>query len=250
MNRRRRVFILGSVVAILIATTAVALAGHGTTNVLSFTGCLKTNNGTLSRFAVGDTPQSPCPSGNVEMHVSGGDITSVETVPGSGLQGGGTNGALSLNLATVPAARVFSTSPLDVDNEGDEPGRQFAAFDGESFDTAGLHDSTNPTRLTAPVDGIYVIVGNVEWCNSSEGFRQVTVMLGQNGFMAQSRIDAVAQDGLHTSQSVSAILGLASGDYVQLDLQQGSSGNLCTLGTTEGNPSLSMAWIGPDQAPG
>jgi hypothetical protein len=128
---------------------------------------------------------------------------------------------------------------------GDEESLQIVPFDAETFDTANLHSTTTDTgRLTAPRDGIYVVTGNVEWCNSTDGFREATILLGANGVMAQSRIDAVT-DGLHTSQSLSAILDLASGAYVQLALRQGSSGNLCTLGTTEGNPSLSMVWIGP-----
>jgi hypothetical protein len=245
MNIRQRISIMGLGLTIVVVSTAVAFAGHQASGVSSFTGCLKQSNGTLSRFAVGDSPQSPCPSGNVEMHVSGGDITSVATPAGSGLQGGGTDGAVSLSLATVPAARAFASSPVDIDNVGDEESLQIVPFDAETFDTANLHSTTTDTgRLTAPRDGIYVVTGNVEWCNSTDGFREATILLGANGVMAQSRIDAVT-DGLHTSQSLSAILDLASGAYVQLALRQGSSGNLCTLGTTEGNPSLSMVWIGP-----
>jgi hypothetical protein len=245
MSMRRRVFVLGSVLAIIVVTSAVALAGHGTTNVLSFTGCLKTSNGSLSRIAVGDTPQSSCPGGNVEMHVSGGDITSVATPSGSGIQGGGTNGALSLSLATVPAARAYSSVNVTVADSSVNPALHIVPFNSESFDTDNLHDlTTNNGRLTATRAGIYVISANVEWCNNSLGFRTTSILLGENGVMGQSRIDA-ATDGFHTSQSVTAILDLPADAYVQLGLQQGSGGDLCTLVTSDGNPTLAMTWVGP-----
>jgi len=242
---RRRIGIVGLASVIALVGGAVAFAGHQTAGVGSYTGCLKPNTGSLSRFAVGDAPSSPCPAGDQVVHVSGGDITSVDTPVGSGIQGGTTNGAVSLSLATVPAARAYSSVNVFVDNFDDEPGPQPVQFDAETFDTAGLHDTTtNTSRLTAPRAGIYVVTGNVMWCNDPVGFRQVTIV-GGGGIAAQSRVDA-ATDEYHTSQSVSAILDLSAGAYVQLDLQQGSTGDVCTLGVTGGNPSLSMAWIGPD----
>src|SRR5439155_21783457 len=61
--------------------------------VLSYTGCLTIQTGKLDDVAQGDSPLHPCKPGAGVTHLSGGDVTSVAS--GTGLAGGGDNGALS-----------------------------------------------------------------------------------------------------------------------------------------------------------
>jgi hypothetical protein len=66
--------------------------------VLSYTGCLNPGPNTLVQVAVGDIPANPpCRSGAIEVHFSGGDLTSLTA--GTGLTGGGVNGDVSIALA-------------------------------------------------------------------------------------------------------------------------------------------------------
>lgn len=99
MSRRRRVARLAGLVAVIAVTTTTgtAIAGHLATDVKSYTGCL-TPGGTLYKIAEGDAPRKPCISPDVVAHVSGGDITSITA--GTGLTGGGTNGAVGLAIAS------------------------------------------------------------------------------------------------------------------------------------------------------
>src|SRR5687768_6803416 len=61
---------------------------------------------------------------------------------------------------SIPTVQVTRTSALSTD-DGEVTD---LTWDAESYDTASMHDnSTNPGRLTAPVDGIYAVTVQVDW---------------------------------------------------------------------------------------
>jgi hypothetical protein len=88
-----------SVVVLAIAVVmlgASAYAGHLAGDVKSYTGCL-TNGGEIVKLREGETPSSSCTTSQKPVHISGGDITAVSA--GTGLTGGGDNGAATLGIA-------------------------------------------------------------------------------------------------------------------------------------------------------
>ena len=96
MKRKLQLLTLLATVALVSAVMVTAAsAGHQTSDVTSYTGCLKA--GKLSLIAIGDEPANPCQPPAVEAHFSGGDITAI--VAGTGLTGGGDNGSASIALA-------------------------------------------------------------------------------------------------------------------------------------------------------
>ena len=99
-SRNSRMRLLLAVVVLLASAAVVpaALAGHLPSQVSSYTGCLNREGGTIVQVKEGESPLRRCSTDQIEVHLSGGDITSLTA--GTGLTGGGTNGAVTLALSS------------------------------------------------------------------------------------------------------------------------------------------------------
>jgi hypothetical protein len=79
-----------------VALGGTALAGHVTSGVKSYTGCLVPKDGVIVKVKEGDAPAGPCTAGMQQVHLSGGDITKI-SVTGA-LTGGGDDGEVTIGL--------------------------------------------------------------------------------------------------------------------------------------------------------
>ena len=95
---RRRALVLAIAAIGVVALGGTALAGHQTSGVKSYTGCLVAGDGVIIKVKEGNAPRSACTGGQVEAHFSGGDITAITAQTDGGLTGGGENGAVSLSI--------------------------------------------------------------------------------------------------------------------------------------------------------
>jgi len=103
---KRKFTAMALAIGVIAALTGPALAGH-LASVTSYTGCLVSKDGVIIKIKAGDAPSSPCSGGMVQVHFSGGDITSI-SVTGA-LTGGGDNGAITIGLKpefTLPTGCV------------------------------------------------------------------------------------------------------------------------------------------------
>jgi hypothetical protein len=94
---RRRALALAVAALCVAAISGTALAGHQTSGVKSYTGCLVGGDGVMIKIKEGDAPRSRCTGGQVEAHFSGGDISKISAGTGVTVTGGD-NGEATISL--------------------------------------------------------------------------------------------------------------------------------------------------------
>jgi hypothetical protein len=147
-------------------------------------------------------------------------------------------GAISTNefSSSIPAARVTHASGQVVPNAT----AATLSFDSERYDTAAMHStSSNTSRLTAPVTGIYEVTANVRWSGAQFTAGASTVTLRKNG----SGLVAWEEDAGNDANLITTTARLAAGDYLEVVVSQ-TSGSSKTIGSlAEYSPEFSMTWL-------
>jgi hypothetical protein len=120
-----------------------------------------------------------------------------------------------------------------------------ATFDTENFDTDGFHStSTNTGRMTIPVGlgGKYLVTFNMKWTGAASATARVAYLRKNAGslgdFIFQNSVNAPA------IWSRSAIVNLAEGDYIYLEIYQESGGSLDFQGTSFMYDAFSIQYLG------
>jgi hypothetical protein len=118
-----------------------------------------------------------------------------------------------------------------------------ASWEIETYDTANLHSDTQPTRLTAPIDGIYAISASTRW-GSGTGDR--ATLLVRNGATIIAADIGPTTSSFAFTQNLSTQYRLAAGDFVEIQYTTSGSGLSTVPSTTsESGPTFAMAWVGP-----
>ena len=95
------------------------------------------------------------------------------------------------------------------------------AFNTERFDTApagatAWHDtSSNNSRLTFPIDGTYLIHGQVCWATDGDGYRILELLANGSEVVARTRMASSGTAG-PTNQEVSVTRQFLAAQYVEL----------------------------------
>jgi hypothetical protein len=117
-------------------------------------------------------------------------------------------------------------------------------WNSELEDTHGGHDNTtNPSRYTAPVAGLYAVTVSAPWAQATLGARQLDLRV--NG----STIYPGARDGspgnITFVQNASRKLRLAAGDYVEAVVWQSSGSSVAIDRTFHSGPGMEVCWLRP-----
>lgn len=104
------------------------------------------------------------------------------------------------------------------------------SFASEEFDDSTYHDNaTNPTRLTVPATGRYLILAGCSFASNATGRRLLRVQLnGGSSVLARNDTMAVTVVGGFTSLFCGCEVLLTAADYIELFAFQDSGGNLDT----------------------
>jgi len=116
-------------------------------------------------------------------------------------------------------------------------------FTAEDYDTNSLHDnSTNNTRLTCKMAGIYHIFGCVRFESNATGSRIINVLKNGTDKLVSVRVESVEASGQHTTTTLSTDDELALNDYVELQVWQNSGGTLDIEVLTGSAPKFGMTY--------
>lgn len=118
----------------------------------------------------------------------------------------------------------------------------FDAVDSDGWNCWDL--SPNPTRLTVPITGRYIVTGNVAFEASSSGHRAVNILKNNTLELARSDFNPVSNSiDTHSTVTCHAIT-LTKDDYVELRVWQNSGQDLDIMNTGDHNPKMSLIYLG------
>jgi hypothetical protein len=163
---------------------------------------------------------------------AGGDLTG--NYPKPSVAGGAITPS---KLGQIPAVRSFDSSFT----QSAGGGIQTVALPSTDFDTIGaMHSNTvNNSRLIAPIAGVYQTAATVEWDASSTGRRLIRINKNV-GSPAIAGDSVQATSTGDTVQTVSVLVHLAAGDYIEFDASQSSGATL-----NFEVQSASLNWVAP-----
>ena len=141
-------------------------------------------------------------------------------------------------LGVVPSARVTKDTLQAADAD---PNTQVAAsWNTEEFDTANLWNPGIPTRLTAPISGIYLVTaGAIRQLRSPE-IPGIAIRVGGTVLYAAEDPEPLVSATRIQIQSISTIVPLVAGDYVEMVF----SGQAIDGFANSKRTHLSMTWLG------
>lgn len=121
------------------------------------------------------------------------------------------------------------------------------SFNTVLYDTSGFYSSDEPTRLTAPVPGIYLVTANAAFSANTTGLRVLNISINGEAADAPGGVQTVTNgsDEWDTSVSVATQVKLAAGDYVEAQQgAPGTSGTIEIVSAGDGKlPALALTWL-------
>ena len=127
------------------------------------------------------------------------------------------DGAVGANdLAAIPHAEV----QISADQSIPSAAVTALSWDTEVEDGWGMHDGVNPTRLTAPTAGLYLVQGNGRWQGAAAGATTLEAILNVNdGGSIDTQVVAPSA-ATNYRADVMGIYRFDAGEYVEMVVRQ------------------------------
>lgn len=151
----------------------------------------------------------------------------------------------SINFhSNPPACRVYHTAAQSVPNNTDT----VAAFNSERYDTAGLHStSTNTSRITFPVAGLYLLTFNGEFAAAADYTQTFCyIRLGGATIIGFGNTGAANTVSEARFLNVATTYKFAAAEYVEVVVKQSNSAAAARNLNTAANrsPEFTATWVG------
>jgi hypothetical protein len=188
------------------------------------------------RLAPGAVVGSKLADGSVSNpKLAAGAVTAAKIAPGA---------VGTREHGVVPAVRVWRNAGMHPSSLSDMPA---IPWNREIFDTAGMWSPDAPTRITAPVAGLYQVSAIVQVADKGElDQRWIDVVLRYNGGTPVFYKQSPQGQGLAQNfAEVSTLVRLRAGDWLDLGLSASGSGDSVVESRNQAYPTLSAHWIGP-----
>lgn len=160
-----------------------------------------------------------------------------------------------------PAASLFNTHLRDnllslrngndhyvklfLDNNQSIPNNTDTAitWTDEAFQVGTIWSAANPTRLTAPVTGKYLVMVNVEWRSNSANLRSVNITRSAGG-AGQYDLKSQGASGSKSNISAQLVVSLTAAQFLTIRVFQSSGGALTVHGGTQDRTRVAMIFLG------
>ena len=118
----------------------------------------------------------------------------------------------------------------------------FDAVDSDGWNCWDL--SPNPTRLTVPVTGRYLVSANVAFAAASAGHRAINIYKNNSDELARSDFNPVSNSiDTHSTVTTHAVT-LTKNDYIELRVWHNRGSDLDILSSSDHSPKLSLIYLG------
>lgn len=139
----------------------------------------------------------------------------------------------------MPNARVYNNAAITLTTGT----AAFLTFNSEHWDEGALHSTGGNTgRLTAPITGLYLVGGAVDFASNATGYRQLAVRINGATFIVADERPAV--NGAATQITVETVYRFVAGEYAELRALQNSGGNLDVSAAGNFSPEFWMVRLG------
>jgi hypothetical protein len=135
------------------------------------------------------------------------------------------------------AARVYNNANISIPDSAVTA----LTFNTVRRDNGGLYNAANPSRLTAPVDGWYLITGTAVFTTSAGGTRRIgTIKINGTGV---AQVEWGYGASTFPGENITTLYYLTAGQYAEFCVYQDSGGALNIMYYANYSPEFAMALI-------